>query len=96
MTANRTLRAVDEATERPRARSVTDAAANGSHRELLVAMRARIARALQDEKTPPRDLASLSLRLLAIAKDIEALNAAEGVDDVGAAAGTPDEEWASS
>ena len=96
MTANRTLRAVDEGVPVPRARSVMDAAASGSHRELLVAMRGRIARALQDEKTPPRDLASLSLRLLAIAKDIEALNAAEGVDDVGAAAGTPDEEWASS
>jgi hypothetical protein len=59
-------------------------------------MRGRIARALQDENTPPRDLASLSLRLLAIAKDIEALNAAEGVDDVGSAAATADEEWASS
>ena len=96
MTSNRTLRAVGEAPQPSRSPTVMEAAANGSHRELLVAMRGRIARALQDEKTPPRDLASLSLRLLAIAKDIEALNAAEGVDDVGAAAGTPDEEWASS
>ena len=82
-----------EATAPPRSPTVVEAAANGSHRELLVAMRGRIARALQDEKTPPRDLASLSLRLLAIAKDIEALNAAEGVDDVGSAAATADEEW---
>jgi hypothetical protein len=73
-----------------------DAASHGSHRELLIALRSRLAKTIQDENTPPRDLASLSLRLLAIAKEIEALNAAEGVDDVGAAAGTPDEEWASS
>ena len=96
MTSNRTLRTVPRDVYPKPTPSVMEAAANGSHRELLVAMRGRIARALQDEKTPPRDLASLSLRLLAIAKDIEALNAAEGVDDVGAAAATADEEWASS
>ena len=93
MASNRTLRAIDETMLPPRVPTVIEAAANDSHRELLVAMRGRIARALQDEKTPPRDLASLSLRLLAIAKDIEALNAAEGVDDVGSATATADEEW---
>jgi hypothetical protein len=94
MATKRALRAVDEATPRKQALSVTEAAAHGSHRELLVAVRARVAKAIQNEDTPPRDLASLSLRLLDVAKQIEALDAAEGVDDVGAAAGTPDEEWA--
>jgi len=97
MASNRTLRAVNEAAvpvPEKRAPSIVDAAARGSHRELLVAVRSRIAKAVQDESTPPRDLASLSLRLLDIAKQIEALDAAEGLDDVGSAAGTPDEEWA--
>ena len=40
-----------------------------------------------------RDLAALSRRLLEIAEDIEAIDAEGGVDDVGNAAATPDEEW---
>lgn len=58
-------------------KSVTDAARSGTHRELLVAMRDRIAKTVEDPKCPPRDLASLSLRLTQIAKDIEALDLIE-------------------
>lgn len=63
--------------------SVTAAAADGSRRELLVAMRARVATAVQDPDTPARDLAALTRRLMEIAKDIEVLDVkdAEGADN---------------
>jgi hypothetical protein len=73
---------------------VTVAAQSGSHRDLLVALRSRIAQAVEDPNTPPRDLASLSRRLLEIAKEIEAIDADDQGDEVGAAAATPDEPWA--
>jgi len=76
--------------------SIVLAADQGSYRELLVALRSRIAKAVQDDDTPAREVAALTLRLLDIVKEIAELDAAEGTDDVGAAAGTPDEEWASS
>lgn len=71
--------------------SVTDAASVGSRRDLLVAMRARVATAVQDPNTPARDLAALTRRLMEIAKDIEALDAKEQEADSGAA--TADGEW---
>jgi hypothetical protein len=55
---------------------VTQAASDGSHRELLVAMRDRIAKTVEATDCPPRDLASLSRRLMEIAKDIEAIDLA--------------------
>jgi hypothetical protein len=59
-----------------RAKSVSRAASGGDRRELLVAMRARIAKAVEDPTTPARDLAALSRRLLEIAREIEALDVA--------------------
>jgi hypothetical protein len=56
-------------------------------------MRTRIADAVGDPNTPARDLAALSRRLLEIAKDLKALDAADRDDDIGMAAATPDEEW---
>jgi hypothetical protein len=65
--------------------SVAEAAKAGSHRDLLVAMRDRIAVAVADPDCPPRDLAALTRRLQDIAKTIEAIDsrAAEdgGVDN---------------
>ena len=40
--------------------TVTDAASIGTHKDLLVAMRARVATAVQDPNTPARDLAALT------------------------------------
>lgn len=77
-----------------RARTVKAAASSGSQRELLLALRARIATDIDSPNTPPRDLAALSRRLLEIAKEIEALDAEARTDDIGDAAATPDEEWA--
>jgi hypothetical protein len=73
-------------------KTVAQAAADGDRRELLVAMRSRVATAVGDPNTPARDLAALTRRLMEIAKDIEAIDAAseqEGRDGHI----TPDEEW---
>ena len=86
------LRVVTDDSEVPAARqSVTEAAAD-SRRALLVALRDRIAVDI-DNGVPARDLASLSRRLLEIARDIEAIDASEDGDDIGAAAATPDEPF---
>jgi hypothetical protein len=87
------LRAVTEGESpaRKRAATVSAAAEGGDRRELLVALRSRIAKSVEDPNTAARDLAALSRRLLEIAKDIEALDAAE--DDESGTTATPDEEW---
>ena len=73
--------------------TVVAAAASGSRRDLLVAMRTRIAVAVDDERTLARDLAALSRRLIVFAQEIELLDAAGVEDGVGEAATTPDEDW---
>ncbi|WP_454199577.1 hypothetical protein [Nocardia sp. Marseille-Q1738] len=73
------LRAVDSEERAPKRppRTVTDAADNGTTRELLVAMRTRIAKAVEDPNTPARDLAALTKRLVEVVRDIEAIDARE-------------------
>ncbi len=61
--------------ETPKIKSVTEAAAGGTTRELLVAMRARIAEAVEDRNTPARELAALTKRLVEVVRDIEAIDA---------------------
>lgn len=73
MASKANLRAVAEDEKAP-PKTVTEAASRGTHRELLVAMRDRIATAVEDPKCPPRDLASLSLRLAKLAEEIKALD----------------------
>lgn len=53
--------------------SIIEAAAKGDDLALMEAMRDRIARTVQSEDCPPRDLASLTRRLDDIAKQIKAL-----------------------
>ena len=72
--------------------TVTDAASIGTHTDLLVAMRARVATAVQDPNTPARDLAALTRRLMEIAKDIEAMDAQER-EEAEELADAPDEDW---
>lgn len=87
------LRAVKagETTKRP-PKTVVEAAEGGNHRELLVAMRERIARAVSNPDCPPRDLAALTRRLQDIAKEIEVidLRTKEEADEAGA---SDDEAW---
>lgn len=66
------------------AKTVTQAAESGSSRELLVAMRARIAKAVEDANTPARDLAALTKRLIEVVRDIEAIDARDEDGDDGA------------
>ena len=81
MAARKPLRAVapgEKAAPAPKkVKSVTEAADAGSTRELLVAMRARIAKAVEDPNTPARDLAALTKRLVEVVRDIEAIDARE-------------------
>lgn len=89
----RRLKAVDDSTPppaKPSPKTVTKAASDGDRRDLLVAMRSRVATAVEDPNTPARDLAALTRRLMEIAKDIEAIDARD--DDADGAA-APDESF---
>jgi hypothetical protein len=72
--------------------TVTSAAADGDRRDLLVAMRSRVATAVEDPNTPARDLAALTRRLMEIAKDIEVLDARELEEGEGGI-GVPDADF---
>lgn len=84
--ATKRLRAVapgERAKRKPA--TVAEAASSGDHRELLVAMRGRIAETVSDPKCPPRDLAALTRRLQDIAREIEDIDLrrkkdGEGID----------------
>ena len=71
-------------------KTVTKAAADGDRLELLVAVRERVAKAVEDTDTPARDLAALTRRLLEVAKDIEMLQAAKEKEDTNAAVAEDD------
>ena len=88
------LRAVTDEDVAPPAppKSVTQAADTGTTRELLVAMRARIAKAVEDPNTPARDLAALTKRLVEVVRDIEAIDA-RAHEEAKESAATADEEW---
>lgn len=86
MAARQNLRAVTESDAPPlKPRSVADAAKTGTRRDLLVAMRDRIAVAVSSPECPPRDLAALTRRLQDIAKDIEAIDLREREEGADAA-----------
>lgn len=72
--------------------SVTEAASKGTDRQLLVAMRDRVAEAVEDKNTAARDLAALTKRLREIANDIKALDARESEEGTGAV-DSPDEDF---
>ena len=88
-----TLRAVapDEKAPSAKPKTITEAADSGTTRELLAAMRARIATAVEDPNTPARDLAALTKRLVEVVRDIEAIDARAGEDEPEADDGPVDE-----
>lgn len=55
--------------------TVTHAAEHGTARDLLVALRELLAKALEDERTQPRDISALVLRLKEVSAEITALDA---------------------
>ncbi|MCW4458176.1 hypothetical protein [Microbacterium sp. MPKO10] len=91
--ARKNLRAVGP-NDKPVAKlSVSQAAATGDHRSLLVAMRERIAATVSNPDCPPRDLAALTRRLQDIAKEIEQIDLRAKEDGADAADVAADEEW---
>jgi len=94
--AQKPLRAVAPGEKAPqrRLKTITQAAADGNQKELLVALRARVARTVEDPNCPPRDLAALSRRLQEINRDIEAIEAREKQEAAEDAHGNrPDDAW---
>ena len=90
--ARKPLRAVGDGETVPDPKSVTEAATSGTKRELLVAMRDRLAKDVENANTPARDLAALSKRLLEVVNDIEAIDAREQQEG-GERGRTGDETW---
>lgn len=72
----------------PHSQNAGKVAAATSRRDLLVALRDEIASRI-DEGVPARDLAALSLRLMAIAKELEEFEAVDG-DRIARAVAVPD------
>ena len=72
--------------------TITQAAAEGTIREQLAALRERVAKTVEDPNCPARELASLSRRLMEITKEIAAIDAQEAEGRDGNEA-TPDEAW---
>jgi hypothetical protein len=81
-----------ETAEKPRKLTVTQAATEGTHRELLIALQARVAAAVQAPNCNPVALAALSRQLVLISKELSTI-AARVEDEVGEAAAIPDEAW---
>lgn len=71
------LRAVTSTETAPKStpKTVTEAASTGTTRDLLVTMRDRVAKDVENANTPARDLAALTKRLMEIVRDIEAIDA---------------------
>lgn len=95
MTA-RSLRSVPADAKPPAkkpAKTVAQAASTGTHRDLLVSMRDRIAQTVSNPECPPRDLASLTRRLQDIAREIEALDLRAKEEGADAADVGQDEAW---
>ena len=91
------LRAVQPGEKAPRKRkrklTVTQAAKSDNHRDLLAALRDRIAATIESPNTHPVALAALSRQLVLISKELVVLDMVSGEDAVTVAAGTPDEGW---
>jgi hypothetical protein len=69
---------------------IKEAAESGSERDLLAAVRDKIAVEL-DNGVSSRDLAALTKRLMEVRREILALDAAEKGDEIGDAVHTPDQ-----
>lgn len=96
MARKSTLRAVGPddkpATDQRKKHSILEASENGTRLDELKAMRRRIAVALDNANTPPRDLAALSRRHFEIGKEIELIESA-AEEESGGDNATPDEDF---
>lgn len=81
--SRKVLRAVSEGERQEKPLSAVEAAEKGDTRALMVAMRNRIAREVDNPNTPGRDLASLTKRLADVVREIEAIDARDEQDSSG-------------
>ncbi len=72
--------------------TVAQAVKDGSPRDVLMTLRARIAQTIDAPDTPPRDLAALSRRLVDIDKELRDMEATEKEESEYGAV-SEDEEW---
>ena len=88
------LRAVTPGERAFKKMSVVEAAEQGTHQDLLRALRGRLAAAIEVPNAHPRDIANLARQLGAVSESLQAaaMVADEG-DPIGVAAATPDEAW---
>lgn len=94
--ARKPLRAVADGETAPpkdKPSTVTQAVADGNRRDELVALRARVARAIDDPNIRGADLAALSRRLLEIGKELEAIDAQAAEEAAESAEATADDRW---
>lgn len=68
---------------RQRPLTAQQAASQGKRRELIVAMQTRVAKAVDDPLTPPRDLAALTRRLLELSRELESIDLEEQDEERG-------------
>jgi hypothetical protein len=87
------LRAVTPGERKPRKKTVTQAAADGTHHELLVAVRSRLAAAIESPGCPAVAAAALARQISLISKELSIMDLDAGEDVVTVAARTPDEGW---
>ena len=87
------LRAVEPGEKPQKQLTVTQAAALDDHREMLIALRARISRSVEAPSTNPVALAALSRQLVLISKELSVLGSDGDDDAIAEAARTPDEDW---
>ena len=90
------LRVVSEDEQAPpkQPMTVSEAAESGTRLDELVAIRSVLARAVDSEKTSPRDLAALTRRQIEVSREIEALRIEEAEEAKKAAeSNVTDQEW---
>jgi len=87
------LRAVEPGEKPQKKLTVVEAAALNDHREMLVALQARIARSVEASSTNPVALAALTRQMVLISKELSVLDSDAGDDVIARAAATPDEAW---
>ncbi len=97
MTAPKRLRVINP-DEKPPVKplgpmSITKAADEGTRHDYLVALRARLSKALDNPDTPPRDLAALMRRAEQIDGEIRSIETATRDED--GEVDTPDAAWSS-
>jgi hypothetical protein len=90
----RRLRAVGpgETAAKPKKLTVVQAAKDGTHHEVLLALQTRIAEAVQAPSCNPVALAALSRQLVLISKELSMITA-RVEDGIAEAARVPDEPW---